>query len=72
MLGTGAYEQYKVLESLPVRKLILGLDPDDAGRKGADRIRKNVRGKIITEYAIPEGYDINDLDDKVLELQEFF
>lgn len=72
LLGTGAYEQYKVLESLPVRKLILGLDPDDAGRKGADRIRKNVRGKIITEYAIPEGYDINDLDDKVLELQEFF
>ena len=72
LLGTGAYEQYKVLESLTVRKLILGLDPDDAGRKGADRIRKNVRGKIITEYAIPEGYDINDLDDKVLELQEFF
>lgn len=73
LLGTGASEQYDVLYSLPVRKLILGLDPDEAGRKGADRIRKNVGSrKIITEYVIPEGYDINDLDSKVLELQEVF
>ena len=73
LLGTGAREQYDILKNLPVRKFILGLDPDEAGRKGAQKIRQYLgTSKIITEFDIPEGYDINDLDEKVLELKEFF
>lgn len=73
LLGTGAKEQYDILKNMPVRKFILGLDPDEAGRKGALKIRQHLgNSKIITEFDIPEGYDINDLDEKVLELKEFF
>lgn len=73
LLGTGAREQYDILRNMPVRKFILGLDPDEAGRKGAKKLRDALgRNKIITEFDIPEGYDINDLDDGVLQLQEFF
>lgn len=73
LLGTGAKEQYSILRNMPVRKFILGLDPDEAGRKGSAKLRQQLEGsKIITEFDIPEGYDINDLDEKVLELKEFF
>lgn len=73
LLGTGAQEQYSILRNMPVRKFILGLDPDEAGRKGSAKLRQQLEGsKIITEFDIPQGYDINDLDEKVLELKEFF
>lgn len=73
LLGTGAQEQYEILRNMPVRKFILGLDPDEGGRRGANKLRQILgKTKIITEFAIPEGVDINDLDEKVLELQEFF
>lgn len=73
LLGTGASEQYEILRNMPVRKFILGLDPDEAGRKGSKKLRSALGGsKIITEFDIPEGYDLNDLDEKVLELREFF
>lgn len=73
LLGTGSVEQYDILRNMPVRKFILGLDPDDAGRKGSKKLRDSLeRSKIITEFDIPEGYDINDLDKKVLDLKEFF
>lgn len=73
LLGTGAREQYDILKNMPVRKFILALDPDEAGRKGAKRLKDALNGhKIITEFDIPEGYDLNDLDEKVLQLQEFF
>ena len=73
LLGTGAREQYEILRNMPVRKFILGLDPDEAGRKGSKKLRDALGGsKIITEFDIPEGYDLNDLDEKVLDLKEFF
>lgn len=73
LLGTGAREQYEILINMPVRKFILGLDPDEAGRKGSAKLRDALgRSKIITEFDIPEGYDLNDLDEKVLDLKEFF
>ena len=73
LLGTGAREQYDILRNMPVRKFILGLDPDEAGRKGSQKLRDALgRRKIITQFDIPEGYDINDLDEKVLDLREFF
>ena len=73
LLGTGAREQYEILRSMPVRKFILGLDPDEAGRRGSKKLRDALGGsKIITEFDIPEGCDLNDLDEKVLDLKEFF
>lgn len=73
LLGTGAREQYEILRNMPVRKFILGLDPDEAGRKGSRKLRDALGGsKIITEFDIPEGFDLNDLDEKVLDLKEFF
>jgi hypothetical protein len=60
--GTGTIGQYEQLKKLPVRKYILGLDPDDAGNRGRAKLRKYLGdSKIITEYVIPEGKDINDL-----------
>jgi DNA primase len=60
--GTGNDLQYKQLRELPVRKYILGLDPDKAGYNGRRKLRKALgKSKIITEYEIPVGKDINDL-----------
>lgn len=60
--GTGSGYQYTLLKQLPIRKFVLGLDPDDAGRKGMVKLRKALgSSKIITQYDVPEGKDINDL-----------
>lgn len=60
--GTGSQNQLQLLEQLPVRTLILALDPDDAGERGTMKIRKNVKYKIIKRViGIPEGKDVNDL-----------
>lgn len=73
LLGTGTKEQYKILNELPVRKYILATDPDAAGRRAAEKLRKNLsRSKVITEYVIPEGKDLNDLDKEVLNLREIY
>ena len=73
--GTGSELQFKQLRDLPCRKLILATDNDEAGQKARNRIRKNVKNKLITEYIYPEGYkDANDcLIAGILEnLQEVF
>lgn len=72
--GTGTSDQYTAIKNLPCRKIILGLDPDSAGNHGRERLR-NALGdsKIITDYLIPEGKDINDLTkEEFLNLPEFF
>jgi DNA primase len=65
--GLGNELQFKQLQSLPCRKMILGTDNDAAGKQARTRIRKNLHGKILTEYVFPDGKkDLNDL-----EIQEF-
>ena len=60
--GTGTFKQYEELKKLKCRKIICALDPDDAGYKGTERIKKYLnRYKIVTQYVIPKGKDINDL-----------
>ena len=62
LMGTGSKEQLDVLKNLPIREYYLLLDGDDAGRKGAERIRKYlVKNKIIHTVLIYEGKDVNDL-----------
>ena len=61
LLGTGNKYQYEQIKQLPVRKIILGFDGDDAGDRAAIRFAQNVTNKIICKYEIPRGKDINDL-----------
>lgn len=73
MIGTGNKKQYEILEKLPVREYILCFDPDEAGRKATQRFKQNVKGKIIKEIIYEEeGKDINDLQEKFLQLKTTF
>lgn len=74
MNGLGTELQFKQLSELPCRKLILATDNDKAGMKARERIRQNVKNKIITEYQFPNGVkDLNDLKDKGFDgLEEVF
>lgn len=63
--GLGDELQFRQLENLPCRKLILATDNDSAGQKARARLRANIRGKLITEYILPAGKkDINDLTEE--------
>lgn len=64
LIGTGSFEQYPILQSSHIRKFLLALDPDEAGDKGSVRFRNNVKGKMIINLQIPEGKDVNDLEEE--------
>ena len=60
--GTGSELQFEQLRKLPCRKLILATDNDEAGLKARNKIRQNVKNKLITEIEFPkEIKDIGDL-----------
>lgn len=66
--------QIQLLQGLPARKLILAFDNDEAGKDGADRIKRAIKNKIITEVILPEGKkDIGECtDEEIQNLQEVF
>jgi hypothetical protein len=70
--GTGTQQQIEQLRKLPCRKFILGLDPDDAGNRGREKLKKALKkDKLLSEYIIPVGKDINDLSKEEFDnLQE--
>lgn len=73
--GLGNDRQFKELSSTTCRKLILATDADEAGMKARARIRKYVKGKIITEYKWDKdkAKDLNDMDKSMfLALKETF
>lgn len=74
MNGLGDELQFKQLRELPCRKLILATDNDSAGLRARERIRKNVKNKIITEYVFPKGKkDLNELTEQEFNnLEEVF
>lgn len=72
MIGTGNKKQYEILNKLPVREYILAFDPDEAGRKAAERFKKNVHGKIIKELVYTDNRDINDLQEEFLKCKIIF
>lgn len=73
LFGTGADEQYQMLNKLPIRHYVLGLDPDKAGASGTWKLKKNLKGKILTKLVIPTGKDINDLNyEEFLSLNEIY
>lgn len=73
LIGTGTDYQYEVLRNLPVRKYILALDPDPAGRLATNKLKHALQGnKVITFLNVPEGMDVNDCDDTFEQLTEYF
>ena len=73
--GLGSYQQFKMLQELPYRKLILATDMDEKGIQARTTIRKNVKNKIITEYIWDKSIakDLNDMDKATfLGLSEVF
>lgn len=73
LIGTGSSEQYEILKKLPVREYILGLDPDKAGYRASEKLRRVLGNKfIVTQFDIPPNKDINDLGADVLKLQKLF
>lgn len=73
LFGTGTKNQYEILKRLPAKKLILALDPDDAGERGTKKLIDNLSSsKILTRLVIPSGKDLNDLDSEILNLSEIF
>ena len=72
--GLGNELQFQQLNELPCRKLILATDSDEAGMKARQRIRNNIKNKIITEYIFPKGKkDANECTkEELLNLEEIF
>lgn len=60
--GTGSAEQIEMLKELPYRRLVLGLDGDNAGRKGTMRLYEALKKfKLMTRLNLEDGVDINDI-----------
>ena len=66
LLGTGNPYQIQQLKQLGVREFILALDPDDAGQRGTEKLKKALRSVAIvyTVSGIPAGKDLNDLTEE--------
>lgn len=61
LFGTGSTWQLNQLNNSDIRHFILMFDGDEAGRKGADRFKLNVKNSLITDIKMPDGKDVNDL-----------
>lgn len=68
LFGTGSKEQYEILNKSPIRNYILLFDGDNAGRKGAERFKKNIRKDVfVTDVQMYEGKDVADLSKEELD-----
>jgi len=66
--GLGNDLQFKQLQNLPCRKIILATDNDEAGMKARARIRKNIKNKLLTEIIFPQGIkDVGECDKNELK-----
>ena len=59
--GVGSELQYKQLQSIPIRKLIIATDNDRAGRLAQKKICERIKGKLITHIEFPD--DVKDVGD---------
>lgn len=66
LLGTGNPYQIQQLKELGVRTFIIALDPDDAGQRGTDKLKRALRqvALVFEMKGIPAGKDINDLSEE--------
>ena len=61
LMGTGDKFQYEQLKQVPCRTIIVALDPDEAGNKGAWKLKRALKNKTCYRAKVPYGKDINDL-----------
>ena len=62
LFGAGTpYEQIKTLKDTEIIHFVLMYDNDKAGRKGAEKFKRLMKNKFITDIVMPKGKDINDL-----------
>ena len=70
-IGTGSEPQLQILRMLPVKHYVFALDPDNAGYLGMQRAKRALTGhKMLSMWELPEGKDVNDLDEEILNLHE--
>lgn len=62
LFGTGSKKQYDILNKCGIRHYILAFDGDDAGHKGEERFKQNIRKDVIVDsIVLPLGKDVNDI-----------
>ena len=62
LFGTGTKEQIDTLLKSHIRHFVLAFDGDNAGKRATIKFNKALnKTKIVTEYHLPPGKDINDL-----------
>lgn len=72
LFGTGGGNQYKLINQLPYRHVILALDNDEAGNKGMDRLSMYLKNKLISRVEYKDTTkDINDLGIESLKLYRY-
>lgn len=65
LMGTGNAYQIDQLKKLGVQEFVLCLDPDDAGRRGAAKLKNALKSvAIVWNINLPDGRDLNDLENK--------
>ena len=75
LLGTGSSTQIDQLKKLSVSTFVICLDNDEAGNKGAAKLKKALcKNSIVWTMHVPEGKDVNDLEksefDEVYRLRD--
>jgi DNA primase len=61
LLGTGTSYEITQLKQLGVQEYVLCLDPDDAGRRGANKLKKALSSVgLVWIVDMPDGKDLND------------
>lgn len=72
LFGTGNSYQIQQLKELGVNEFILAFDPDEAGRKATEKLKKALKSVAIvwSFEGIPQGKDINDLTKEEFEALE--
>lgn len=62
LMGTGNSYQIKQLRELGVNEFVLALDGDDAGRRGASKLKNALKDVgLVWTMSMPDGKDVNDL-----------
>lgn len=72
LLGTGNPYQIQQLKELGVNEFILAFDPDEAGKKATEKLKRALKSvAIVWSFdGIPPGKDINDLTKEEFDMLE--
>ena len=73
LFGTGSEYQINQLNKSSIRRFIICLDGDNAGKHGTKRLINGLTDKIVLYKEMPDGKDINDLTkEEFFNIQENF